>query len=163
MADLKMPDINNVLIAGNITQKPELRQTTNGTPVVNFYIASNRKYRDNSGIWRENVCHVGVVAWHKLAETCAEVLSAGSSVLIDGEMQSRTWKADDGSSRSIVEIRARRIQFLEPGAAQDVEEVKTPEAKMPTPQAPSQAENEDATLKDVDSTDFDFGYQNLKI
>jgi len=163
MAELKMPDINNVLIAGNITQKPVLRQTTNGTPVVNFYIASNRKYRDNSGAWRENVCHVGIVAWHKLAEICADVLSVGSSVLIDGEMQSRAWKAEDGSSRSIVEIRARRIQFLEPSAAQDVEEAKTPDIKTPAPQAPRQAESDDASYKDIGPTDFDFGYQNLKI
>ncbi len=158
MAELKMPDINNVLIAGNVTQAPVLRRTTNGTPVANFYIASNRKYRDNSGIWRENVCHVGVVAWHKLAETCIDALQVGSSVLIDGEMQSRTWKTEDGSSRSIVEIRARRIQFLEPSAAKDVEEVKAPETKAPeTPQS------KDATFQHIEPTDFDFGYQDLKI
>lgn len=163
MAELKMPDINNVLIAGNITQKPVLRQTSNGTPVANFYIASNRKYRDNSGIWRENICHVGIVAWHKLAEICAEELSVGSSVLIDGEMQSRTWKSEDGSSRSIVEIRARRIQFLEPGTAQDVEEAVTQETTTPEPQTPRQTENNNASFKNIEPTDFDFGYQNLKI
>lgn len=160
MAELKMPDINNVLIAGNITQEPVLRQTTNGTPVVNFYIASNRKYRDNSGIWRENVCHVGVVAWHKLAETCVETLQVGSSVLIDGEMQSRTWKTEDGSSRSIVEIRARRIQFLEPASPHDVEEEKkpqTPDVQQPTLQG------DNVSFKNVEPTDFDFGYQDLKI
>ncbi len=158
MAELKMPDINNVLIAGNVTQAPVLRRTTNGTPVANFYIASNRKYRDNSGIWRENVCHVGVVAWHKLAETCIDSLKVGSSVLIDGEMQSRTWKTEDGSSRSIVEIRARRIQFLEPSATKDVEEVKTPEATTPEKPQP-----DDTAFQLIEPTDFDFGYQDLKI
>ena len=162
MAELKMPDINNVLIAGNIAQEPVLRQTTSGTAVVNFYIASNRKYRDNSGVWRENVCHVGVVAWHKLAETCMETLHVGSSVLIDGEMQSRSWKTDDGSSRSIVEIRARRIQFLEPAASHDVEEEKTPQHKAPEMQQ-NIAENEDASFKHIEPTDYDFGYQDLKI
>jgi len=163
MADLKMPDINNVLIAGNITQEPVLRQTSNGTPVVNFYIASNRKYRDNSGIWRENICHVGVVAWHKLAETCMETLKVGSSVLIDGEMQSRSWKTDDGASRSIVEIRARRIQFLEPAATHDVEEEKTPQYKTPEKPKSEEADQQEASYKKIEPTDFDFGYQDLKI
>jgi len=61
MLDLKMPDINNILIAGNLTGDPVLRETSNGTPVANFYIAANRKFKDNTGQWRENVCFVGVV------------------------------------------------------------------------------------------------------
>jgi len=151
MPDLKMPDINNVLIAGNVSNEPTLRRTSNGTPVANFYISSNRKYRDNSGIWRENVCHVGIVAWHKLAETCITTLKVGSSVLIDGELQSRSWKNDDGSTRSIVEIRARRIQFLEPGITHDVEELT------------ERAESKVDTLQQTEPTEYDFGYQNLKI
>ncbi len=163
MAELRLPDINNVLIAGNITQAPVLRQTANGTPVVNFYIASNRKYRDNAGVWRENICHVGVVAWHKLAETCAETLHVGSSVLIDGEMQSRAWKTEDGSSRSIVEIRARRIQFLEPSASHDVEETVEQQTKTPQPPKDNNKTGEESTHKHIEPTDFDFGYQDLKI
>ena len=152
MADLKMPDINNVLIAGNVSHEPTLRKTSNGTAVANFYISSNRKYRDNSGIWRENVCHVGIVAWHKLAEMCITTLKIGSSVLVDGELQSRSWKNDDGSTRSVVEIRARRIQSLEPGITHDVEEIATErvEPKTDTPQQ-------------IEPTEFDFGYQNLRI
>ena len=47
MADLKMPEMNSVVIAGNLTKDPVFRQTTNGTPVVNFTVASNRKFRDS--------------------------------------------------------------------------------------------------------------------
>ncbi len=112
MADLKMPELNSVFIAGNLTKDPVFRTTTNGTPVVNFAIASNRKYRDSSSQWQEDVCYVGVVAWNKLAESCNERLKKGSAVLIDGELQSRSWKTDEGHNRSIVEIKARRIQFL---------------------------------------------------
>ena len=112
MADLKMPDINMVMIAGNLTSDPSFRRTTNGTPVANFYIASNRRFKDNTGQWRENVCYVGVVAWYKLAESCYENLRKGSAVLIDGELQSRTWKNQDGTTKNVVEIKARRIQFL---------------------------------------------------
>jgi len=112
MANLKMPDINNVLIAGNLTCDPSFRKTSNGTPVANFFIASNRKFKDNNGQWRENVCYVGVVAWYKLAESCYENLKRGSAIIIDGELQSRSWRNDDGTNRNVVEIKARRIQFL---------------------------------------------------
>lgn len=112
MADLKMPEINYVIVAGNLTKDPIFRQTTNSTPVVNFSIASNRKYKDSSNQWQEDVCYVGIVAWNKLAESCRDRLKKGSAVLVDGELQSRTWKSEDGHNRSIVEIKARRIQFL---------------------------------------------------
>ena len=112
MADLKMPEINYVIVAGNLTKDPIFRETTNGTPVVNFSIASNRKFKDSSNQWQEDVCYVGVVAWNKLAESCRDRLKKGSAVLVDGELQSRSWKSEDGHNRSIVEIKARRIQFL---------------------------------------------------
>lgn len=112
MSDLKMPELNSVLVAGNLTKDPVFRQTSNSTPVVNFSIAANRKYKDSANQWQEDVCYVGIVAWNKLAESCRERLKKGSAVLIDGELQSRTWKTDDGHNRSIVEIKAKRIQFL---------------------------------------------------
>ncbi len=112
MADLKMPEMNSVIIAGNLTKDPVFRQTTNGTPVVNFTVASNRKFRDSGSQWQEDVCYVGIVAWNKLADSCRDRLKKGSAVLVDGELQSRNWKTDDGHNRSIVEIKARRIQFL---------------------------------------------------
>lgn len=112
MADLKMPEINSVVIAGNLTKDPTIRETTNRTPVVNFHIAVNRRYKDSSNQWQEDVCYVGVVAWNKLAESCKNRLQRGSAVLIDGELQSRTFKTDDNKSRTIVEIKAKRIQFL---------------------------------------------------
>lgn len=112
MAELKMPELNSVLIAGNLTKDPVIRQTRNGTPVANFSIASNRKFRDGDNQWQEDVCYVGVVAWNRLAESCVDKLRKGSAVLVEGELQSRTWQTDDGSTRSTVEIKARRIQFL---------------------------------------------------
>lgn len=145
MADLKMPELNYVVIAGNLTKDPVFRQTTNGTPVVNFSIASNRKYRDSSNQWLEDVCYVGVVAWNKLAESCRERLKKGDPVLIDGELQSRTWKTNDGFNRSVVEIKARRIQFLnKKGRLTDV----TTTGETSTP-----AQNEEPMVVEDDSFD----------
>ena len=112
MADLKMPELNSVIIAGNLTKDPIFRQTTNGTPVVNFSVASNRRYRDSKDEWQEDVCYVGVVAWNKLAESCRDKLKKGNACLVEGELQSRTFKTEKGDSKTIVEIKARRIQFL---------------------------------------------------
>lgn len=112
MADLKMPELNNVMVAGNLTKDPTFRETSNNTPVVNFHVAINRRYRDSSNLWQEDVCYVGVVAWNKLADSCKERLTKGSAVLIDGELQSRTFKSDENKNRTIVEIKAKRIQFL---------------------------------------------------
>lgn len=107
-----MPELNSVVIAGNLTKDPIFRQTTNGTPVVNFSIASNRRFRDKNEDWKEDVCYVGIVAWNRLAESCRDKLRKGNAVLVDGELQSRTFKTEEGSNRTIVEIKARRIQFL---------------------------------------------------
>jgi single-strand DNA-binding protein len=112
MADLKMPELNSVIVAGNLTKDPVFRETSNNTPVVNFHVAANRRYKDSSNQWQEDVCYVGVVAWNKLADSCKERLKKGSAVLIDGELQSRTFKTEDGKNRTIVEIKAKRIQFL---------------------------------------------------
>jgi single-strand DNA-binding protein len=131
MADLRMPEINYVIVAGNLTKDPIFRHTTNNTPVANFSIASNRKYKDSLNNWQEDVCYVGIVAWNKLAESCREKLKKGSAVLVDGELQSRSWKSDDGHNRSIVEIKARRIQFLNKKSRADNNNDHVVEAEEP--------------------------------
>ncbi|MBI1932728.1 MAG: single-stranded DNA-binding protein [Ignavibacteriales bacterium] len=112
MAELKMPELNNVIVAGNLTKDPIFRETSNNTPVANFHVAANRRYKDSNNQWQEDVCYVGVVAWNKLADSCKDRLKKGSAVLVDGELQSRTFKTEDGKNRTIVEIKAKRIQFL---------------------------------------------------
>ncbi|MBI3194755.1 MAG: single-stranded DNA-binding protein [Ignavibacteriae bacterium] len=112
MADLKMPEINSVIIAGNLTRDPVYRKTSSGTPVVNFSVAMNKKYRDAIGKWQEEVCYIGIVAWNRLADSCFNRLKKGSPVLIDGELQSHYFKSENGNGRTVVEVKARRIQFL---------------------------------------------------
>lgn len=168
MAELKMPDVNSVMIAGNLTSAPSFRRTSNGTPVANFYIASNRRFKDNTGQWRENVCYVGVVAWYKLAESCAENLHKSSAVLVDGELQSRIWKNEDGTTRNVVEIKARRIQFLNKRAEanellaseEEYDNVSVEAAEHVTADKPAPAEQ--AQPGDA-RNDFNFGYDNLKL
>ena len=111
--DLRMPDLNMILLAGNLTNDPNYSETKNATPVVNFYMASNKRFKDRNGMIKEDVCFVGVVAWDNLAISCRDNLHRGSSVLVTGELQSRKFFADDGSTRNMVEIKAKKIQFLD--------------------------------------------------
>ena len=111
--DLRMPDLNLILLAGNLTNDPKYSETKNGTPVINFYMASNKRFKDRNGVIKEDVCFVGVVAWDNLAVSCRDNLQKGSSVLITGELQSRKLFSEDGLSRNMVEIKAKKIQFLD--------------------------------------------------
>lgn len=176
MAELRMPDVNSVIIVGNLIKDPVFRHTTTGTPVTNFYIASNRKFKDNMGNWKEDVCFVGVVAWYKLAESCYENLRKGSAVLVEGELQSRTWKTEDGFNRNVVEIKARRIQFLNKreypsndfytDKSQD-EDSLIGEDEFDHVEESSDKTSENKYSKEndfkTDDTDFDFGYKDLKL
>lgn len=176
MLNLKMPDINNVIIAGNLTCDPSFRKTTNGTPVANFFLASNRKFKDNSGQWRENVCYVGIVAWYKLAESCFENLKRGSAIVVDGELQSRNWRNDDGTSHNVVEIKARRIQFLDKkqtvnSSYDDSDYEVSEDYHKDTSLDENYKEEinsdgifeESERMNDDDDHPYDFGYKDLKM
>src|SRR4030065_1474283 len=101
----KQPSVNKVWIIGNLPKDPELRYTQAGVSVVNFKIASSKRYKDSLGTPREDVCHIGVVAWEKLAESCKDYLQKGSTVLIEGERRSRIKETYDGAKRNFVEIK----------------------------------------------------------
>lgn len=113
MSPIRLPNLNRVMIVGNLTRDPELRATSTGVAVANFRIASNRRFKDGAGEWREDVCYIGVVAWKKLAESCAAKLHKGSAVYVEGELRSRALESDDGKKKNIIEIRAHHIQFLD--------------------------------------------------
>lgn len=110
-----MASFNKVLLIGNLTKDPELRYTPQGTAVANLRLAVNRRFKDRNQELKEEVCFVTAVAWDKQAETCNQYLHKGSPVLIEGRLQSRSWEDNAGQKRSVIEVRAERIQFL--GAA----------------------------------------------
>ena len=110
-----MANLNRVLLIGNLTKDPELRYTPQGTAVVNLRMAVNRKYRDKSQEMKEDTCFLTVVVWDKQAETCNQYLRKGSPVFVEGRLQSRSWEDNAGQKRSVVEVRAERVQFLSAG------------------------------------------------
>jgi len=106
-----MASLNKVLLLGNLTRDPELRYAPNGTPVANFGLAINRRYRQGEE-WREEVCYVDVVTFGRQAETVGEYLSKGNLAMIEGRLQWRSWETEDGQRRSKHEIVANNVQFM---------------------------------------------------
>ncbi|MFY9401962.1 MAG: single-stranded DNA-binding protein [Candidatus Omnitrophota bacterium] len=113
-----MASYNKVLLVGNLTKDPELRYTPQGAAVANLRLAVNRRYKDKNQELKEEVCFITAVVWNKQAETCNQYLHKGSSLLVEGRLQSRSWEDNAGVKRNIIEVRAERVQFLgSPGQA----------------------------------------------
>jgi len=104
--------VNQVILLGNLTRDPELRQTPSGQSVVSFSLALNRAYKDQSGEWQEVTDYIDIVAWGPLAERVAQYLHKGRRALVQGRLQSRSWE-QDGQKRSKVEVLANDVTFVD--------------------------------------------------
>ena len=105
-------NINRVVLVGNLTRDPELRHTGGGTAVCSLRVAVNGSRRDESGQWVDKPNYFTVNVFGNQAESCAQYLSKGRPVAIDGRLDWREWQAQDGSKRESVEIVAESVQFL---------------------------------------------------
>ena len=104
---------NQVILMGNLTRDPELRQTPNGTSVTSFSLALNRSYKGSDGQWQEATDYIDVVAWGPLGERVAQYLTKGRPCLVNGRLQSRSWDdKETGAKRSKVEVVAQDVTFL---------------------------------------------------
>jgi len=132
-----MANFNKVLFMGNLTRDPELRYLPNGTAVTSFTVASNRVYALPSGEKKEEATFVRVVVWARRAETCAEYLGKGSSVFVEGRLQSRVWQAQDGQKRSTIEIIADNVQFIgKPVKGTMPKKTQGPDSRNPVDEMP---------------------------
>jgi len=104
-------NFNKAIILGNLTKDPESRTLPSGQPVVNFSIATNRVYTDQSGGKKEVVEFHNIVVFGKLADICSRYLSKGKMVLIEGRIQTRSWQGQDGVKRYRTEIVAENMQM----------------------------------------------------
>ncbi len=104
-------NLNKTFIIGNLTRDPELRALPSGISVASFGVATNRVWKDKSGQKKEDVQFHNIVAFGKQAEIAKQYLTKGSSVLIEGRIQNRTWEAQDGTKRNKTEIVSERLQL----------------------------------------------------
>ncbi|HLX32782.1 MAG TPA: single-stranded DNA-binding protein [Gaiellaceae bacterium] len=104
-------NINRVVLVGNLTRDPELRHTPGGTPVCSLRVAVNDRKRDEAGNWVDAPNYFSISVFGNQAESCAQYLSKGRPVGIDGKLRWREWEKD-GVKREAVEIVADSVQFL---------------------------------------------------
>jgi single-strand DNA-binding protein len=105
-------NINRVILTGNLTRDPELRSLPSGMSVCSLRIACNTRRKDNTtGDWTDKPNYFDVTVWGRQGENCAQFLSKGRPIAIDGRLEWREWEKD-GQKRQAVEIVADNIQFL---------------------------------------------------
>ena len=105
-------NVNVVVITGNLTRDPELRHTGGGTAVCDLRVAVNSRRKDQSGNWVDKPNYFDVTVWGAQGENCAQYLSKGRPVAVQGRLDWREWESQDGSKRQAVEIIAESVQFL---------------------------------------------------
>jgi len=107
-----MVSFNRVILAGNLTRDPETRFLPSGTAVTGFAIAVNSRYKSKAtNEVKEEVSYFDIVVFGKMGENCAEYLSKGRPVLVEGRLRQRSWE-QDGAKRSKIEVVADNVQFL---------------------------------------------------
>lgn len=103
--------LNKAMIIGNLTRDPEIKSLPSGIRVASFSVATNRVWKDKNGAKQENVDYHNVVVFGKQAEIVGQYMKKGSSILVEGRMQTRSWDDSNGVKKYRTEIIADRIQF----------------------------------------------------
>ena len=99
--------LNSVILIGRLTKDPDLRHTTNDKAVATFTLAVDRPFN------KDETDFIPCVVWQKQAENCANYLSKGSQVAVEGRIQVRTYDDKDGQKRWVTEVVANNVRFLD--------------------------------------------------
>jgi single-strand DNA-binding protein len=110
-----MPNLNKVLLMGNLTRDPELRYLPSGMAVVNLGLAVNRRWRNQQGEQQEETTFVDLEAYGKPAETMNQFLKKGRPVFIEGRLRLDQWQDKEGNSRSKLKVVVDTFQFIDSG------------------------------------------------
>jgi single-strand DNA-binding protein len=120
--DIRIPEINQVMIAGRLTRDPELRFTQKQQGVVSLSVAVNRRYQDQAtGEWKDDTTFVPVTVWGPAAERCKEKMKKGSPVLVEGRLTASEYTDKTGQKRKDMKITARRVQLMTYGGTESAE------------------------------------------
>jgi len=102
--------MNKVILIGNLTKDPELTTTTSGISVCRFSLAVSRRFTNSEG--ERETDFINVVVWRNLADNCHKFLRKGSKAAIVGNIQTRSYDAQDGSKRYVTEVVAEEVEFV---------------------------------------------------
>ena len=107
--------VNKVILVGNVGKDPEVRYSQSGTPVANFSLATNERFKDRNDEWQERTEWHSIVAWQRLAEIVGEYVSKGSKIYVEGKIQTSSWEdRQSGERKYRTEIVARDLLLLGP-------------------------------------------------
>ena len=144
-----MANFNKVILAGNLTRDPQLSYLPSNTPVVEFGLAINRKWKGQNGEMRDETCFVDCSCYGKQAETLNQYMSKGRGLLVEGRLQFQQWTDKEGTKRSKLKVVVERFEFLgggggggrrpEDAPAQEGQSYAAPESAAPAPAAPAPA------------------------
>jgi single-strand DNA-binding protein len=130
-----MNSLNSIIIEGNLVRDPLFRSTPKGTPVCTFSLASNRFFRQESGMEKE-VSFFDVETWAKLAESCYNLGHKGRGVRVVGRLKQERWNGSDGKQRSKITIVAEHVEFRPEFKRDDSYQENAPEAEVPETPVP---------------------------
>lgn len=142
--------LNKVQLIGNLTREPELRYTTGGTPVVTFGLATNKSWKDQDGNMKEVAEFHNIVAWNKMAEICQQLLSKGMKVYIEGSLTTRSWEAEDGSTRYKTEVRVNDMILLDSKGKQGSGMPENNDSQVEDEPAVEEVQSDEDPLEDSD-------------
>lgn len=109
-----MFSLNRAQVIGNLTRDPEVRSLPSGQTVTSFAVATNRRWKDKDGNYKEDTQYHEVVVWGKLGEMASTMLQKGKKVFVEGRLSTSSWDGQDGSKRSKTEIVADNFIPLSP-------------------------------------------------
>lgn len=121
-----MSGINKVILVGRLGADPEKKQTQTGQTVTRLNLATSESWINREGERQEKTEWHRIVIWGKLAETCAQHLTKGRQVYIEGRLQTRSWETEKGDKRFSTEVVANQVLFLAAGVPKSTEAPKTP-------------------------------------
>jgi single-strand DNA-binding protein len=109
-----MFSLNRAQVIGNLTRDPEVRSLPSGQSVTNFAVATNRRWKDKDGNYKEDTQYHEVAVWGRLGELASQMLSKGKKVYIEGRLSTSSWEGNDGAKRQRTEIVAENFIPLSP-------------------------------------------------
>jgi single-strand DNA-binding protein len=133
VSELRLPEVNRVMLSGRLTRDPDGRYASDGTHVTTLALAFHRRYRGKDGRFTEHTGYATVMTYQRLAEVCAQFLKKGSAVLVEGRLQMREWSAPGGERRTRLEIRAESVHFLERSAVASTDATTPDEGEILEP------------------------------
>ena len=105
-------NINRVILTGNLTRDPELRNTPSGTSVCSLRLAVNTRRKDAQGQWIDKPNYFDITVWGAQGENCAQYLAKGRPVAVDGRLEWREFTDKEGNNRQAIDVVADSVQFL---------------------------------------------------